>query len=181
MSIIVLDPGHGGKDRGAKGNGLIEKNLTLELALKIEEHLKTRKGLSVHLTRKIDVFVPLNDRTQIANKLNSHLFVSLHHSAGKGTGFESYIYPGLQNTFTGQVQQKMHKDVMNLMKVYGMIDRGRKEANFAVLRQTKMPAILLENLFLDFEKDALLLKKTIFIDELSRTIADSIAKISTNL
>ncbi|CAM3900553.1 N-acetylmuramoyl-L-alanine amidase [Bacillus subtilis] len=181
MPNIVLDAGHGGNDSGATGNGLIEKNLTLDLVLKVEQHLKTKQSVIVHLTRNTDEFVSLNKRSQIANKLNSNLFVSLHHNAGGGTGFESYIYPGLKDTITGQIQQEMHKDIINFLKLQGMTDRGQREANFAVLRQTKMPAILLENLFLDSKKDASLLKKPTFIEELSQTMANSIASIATNL
>ncbi|WP_430742799.1 N-acetylmuramoyl-L-alanine amidase [Bacillus atrophaeus] len=181
MSIIVLDAGHGGNDSGATGNGLIEKNLTLDFVLKIEKHLKTKQGMTVHLTRHTDTFVSLYERSQIANKLSSTLFVSFHHNAGGGTGFESYIYPGLRNTFTGQIRKEMHQDIINFLKLQNMTDRGQREANFAVLRQTKMPAILLENLFLDSEKDASLLKKSTFIEELTQTIANSISSIATNL
>ncbi|MFT0803539.1 N-acetylmuramoyl-L-alanine amidase [Bacillus swezeyi] len=181
MSIIVIDAGHGGKDGGATGNGLIEKNLALEMVLNVEEQLKTRKGVKVHLTRKSDVFVPLNERASKANELNSNLFVSFHHNAGGGTGFESYIYPGLKNTLTEKIQQVMHKKVMSFMKLYNIPDRGQKEADFVVLKKTKMPAILLENLFLDSIQDAALLKDSIFKKKLSKTIADCIADIASKL
>lgn len=178
VPVIVLDAGHGGKDIGAEGNDLIEKNLTLQFVLKVEKYLNAKGNISIHLTRRRDVFVSLDNRSQIANRLNSNLFVSFHHNAGGGTGFESYIYPGLKNTTTGEIQEQMHKDIMTFLKVR---DRGRKEKDFAVLRQTKMPAILLENLFLDSVMDAALLKKAKFVDELSQTIAGSVAKIAVNL
>ncbi|MEQ6001425.1 N-acetylmuramoyl-L-alanine amidase [Bacillus amyloliquefaciens] len=177
MPTIILDPGHGGKDIGAAGNGLIEKKLALEFALNVELFLK-KKRIPVYLTRKTDVFVSLDERTREANRIKGDLFVSFHHNAGGGTGFESYIYPGLKETITGEIQKRMHTDIMCFLKVK---DRGQKEADFAVLRQTKMPAILLENLFLDSVDDASLLKKANFVDEMCHIVAESIADIAVHL
>ncbi|UTE77642.1 N-acetylmuramoyl-L-alanine amidase [Rossellomorea sp. KS-H15a] len=176
MPIIVLDPGHGGTDPGASGNGLQEKNLTLTIGLKVKQLLEAKYVVDVRLTRETDVFVGLSERADYANALGASYFVSLHHNAGGGTGFESYIYPGTSSSETGRRQDVMHGEIINFLSGYGVRDRGQKEANFAVLRETAMPAILLENLFIDTVNDANLLKNSNFITGLSNAIATGIGK-----
>jgi len=93
-SIVVLDPGHGGQDPGAVANGVREKDINLAIALKLESALKS-KGVKVSLTRRTDVYLKLAERTEIANKLNAKVFVSIHANAlpkGKNAkGFEIYL------------------------------------------------------------------------------------------
>ena len=92
--LVVLDPGHGGKDSGAKGHqGLLEKDLTLKIALNLERELR-KHGLDVLLTRRDDSYVSLEDRTALANQKNAALFVSIHlnaHSAKSASGIETYF------------------------------------------------------------------------------------------
>jgi N-acetylmuramoyl-L-alanine amidase len=96
---IVLDPGHGGKDPGAIGvGGIAEKDVVLNVARKLATKLRQEMGVEVVLTRKDDSFVPLEDRTAIANAENADLFVSLHTNAspnGEARGLETYY---LDNT-----------------------------------------------------------------------------------
>ncbi|MEH7000311.1 N-acetylmuramoyl-L-alanine amidase [Priestia megaterium] len=92
---VMIDAGHGGYDPGATSNGLKEKDLTLKLALDVAEDLESLYGIEVLLTRTEDVFISLEDRVLKANTAEVDYFVSLHHNAGGGTGFESYIYPGV--------------------------------------------------------------------------------------
>ena len=76
--IIVLDPGHGGKDPGAIGySGVYEKNITLAMAKELKVILE-KEGYKVHLTRSTDIFIPLRDRVKIARKYNADLFMSIH-------------------------------------------------------------------------------------------------------
>jgi N-acetylmuramoyl-L-alanine amidase len=93
-NIVVLDPGHGGQDPGAVANGIQEKNINLSIALKLEKTLES-KGIKVELTRRTDVYLKLAERTEIANKLNAEVFVSIHANAlpkGKSArGFEIYL------------------------------------------------------------------------------------------
>ena len=180
MPIIVLDPGHGGTDPGASGNGLQEKNLTLAIGLKVKQLIEANYIADVRVTRAADIYVGLSERADFANIIGASYFVSLHHNAGGGTGFESYIYPGTSSSETGRRQDVMHGEIMNFLSGYGVRDRGQKEANFAVLRETAMPAILLENLFIDTVNDANLLKDPTFITGLSNAIATGIGK-SLNL
>jgi N-acetylmuramoyl-L-alanine amidase len=96
---IVLDPGHGGKDPGAIGaGGLAEKNITLAIAKKLAQKLRTELGVHVVLTRNDDRFVPLEDRTALANSADADLFISLHVNASPNadaSGIETYY---LDNT-----------------------------------------------------------------------------------
>lgn len=91
---IVVDPGHGGKDPGAVGaNGTMEKDVVLSIGLKLAEKLRKQLGLDVIMTRSSDVFIPLEERTAIANKVNADLFVSVHANASlnrSAVGMETY-------------------------------------------------------------------------------------------
>jgi len=110
----------------------------------------------------------------MANDYDANLFVSFHHNAGGGEGFESYVYPGLRNTKTGSIQDKIHAAIMGSYATHGLQKRGKKEADFAVLRETNMPAILLENLFLDSAMDTQYLKQSSFKEGLSLAIANGV-------
>jgi N-acetylmuramoyl-L-alanine amidase len=79
IDVIVIDPGHGGPDSGAVGkSGLLEKDVTLDAAKRLRKLLKKQEGFSVILTRETDVLVPLEERTQIANRSGADLFISIH-------------------------------------------------------------------------------------------------------
>jgi N-acetylmuramoyl-L-alanine amidase len=91
---IVVDPGHGGHDPGAVGpSGLQEKDVVLAIGLKLRELLRDELGLDVVMTRSTDVFIPLEERTAIANKVNADLFLSVHANAAanrNANGIETY-------------------------------------------------------------------------------------------
>jgi len=173
MKILVVDPGHGGRDPGASGNGLVEKNLTLDIAKKVRSALSSHQ-VDVRLTRESDVDLSLADRVAYANNLNAGYFLSIHVNAGGGTGFESYVHTAA-SAFASERQIILHQVVGNFYKQKGFLDRGRKSANFAVLRETRMPAVLLENLFIDCKKDALALADGRFLTELVQAIAAGLA------
>lgn len=170
---IVIDPGHGGHDTGAVGFGLQEKNITLDIALRLRSLLANYSDVT--LTRDSDVFISLSDRAAIANKLGADLFVSIHVNAGGGTGFESFIYNSALAQ-TELIREKIHKLIAAFYASQGLSDRGMKRANFAVLRQTVMPSVLLENLFIDNQKDASKLNDAGFRKGIAATVSDSIVK-----
>jgi len=91
---IVVDPGHGGHDPGAMGtDGSREKDVVLDIGLKLARKLKDEMGIDVVMTRSTDVFIPLEERTAIANKVNADLFVSIHANASLNksvSGIETY-------------------------------------------------------------------------------------------
>jgi N-acetylmuramoyl-L-alanine amidase len=93
VSRIVIDPGHGGRDPGSGAHGLKESALTLDVALRLEKLLADEPGIEVVLTRRTDVYVPLEERTAIANRENADLFLSIHANASRNTaahGVETY-------------------------------------------------------------------------------------------
>ncbi len=93
VSRVVIDPGHGGHDPGAQANGLTEADLTLDVALRVEALLK-KAGVDVVLTRRTNVFIPLEERTAIANREGADLFLSIHANAARRTaarGVETYF------------------------------------------------------------------------------------------
>ncbi|MBI4390391.1 MAG: N-acetylmuramoyl-L-alanine amidase [candidate division NC10 bacterium] len=95
IRTIVIDPGHGGRDSGAVGSrGLKEKDVVLDIALRLRKLIQDRLGLRVILTRSEDVFVPLEERTAIANRAKADFFLSIHVNAApksRATGFETYF------------------------------------------------------------------------------------------
>jgi len=94
VSRIVIDPGHGGHDPGAKGKGVTEAELVLDVALRLEKLLQKVAGVDVILTRRTDDFIPLPERTAIANREGADLFLSIHANASSSTqahGIETYF------------------------------------------------------------------------------------------
>lgn len=81
LQTIVIDPGHGGEDAGVRGAGAIEKNVTLEVALRVKTLVEARLGIRVLLTREDDVSVPIDERASLANNNKADLFISLHANA----------------------------------------------------------------------------------------------------
>lgn len=115
--IIVIDPGHGGKDPGAISGRLYEKDVVFRLAKKIEKLSKNYEGIEVKLTRNKDVFLPLEERAAIANAMNGDLFISLHANAFKDTnvgGMEIYHLDNTRDEYTSKlarVENKLSKNV----------------------------------------------------------------------
>jgi N-acetylmuramoyl-L-alanine amidase len=94
VSRIVIDPGHGGHDPGALGKGLNESELVLDIALRLEEMLKKEAGVEVVLTRRTNEYIPLEERTAIANRESADLFLSIHANASRSVaarGVETYF------------------------------------------------------------------------------------------
>lgn len=179
--VIVIDPGHGGLDPGAVGNGLQEKDVTLAIAQRASYFLR-QYGADVRLTRAGDrtfstnKHADLNARAEFANNAQAAYFVSIHINAGGGSGFESYVMTGMADEEAGRRQNIMHREVAEAFEKAGLPDRGKKTANFAVLRLTNMPAILLECGFIDRDEDATLLRNRTFIDSIAEAIARGAAK-----
>jgi N-acetylmuramoyl-L-alanine amidase len=94
VSRIVIDPGHGGHDPGTIAKGLTEASLTLDVALRLEKLLQKEPGVEVVLTRRTDVFIPLEERTAIANRESADLFLSIHANSSRNPtakGVETYF------------------------------------------------------------------------------------------
>ena len=94
VSRIVIDAGHGGHDPGVLGKGLNEATLVLDVALRLEKLLLKEPGLEVVLTRRTDVYIPLEERTEIANRESADMFLSIHANASRNEaakGIETYF------------------------------------------------------------------------------------------
>jgi N-acetylmuramoyl-L-alanine amidase len=170
VETVVLDPGHGGHDKGAVCRYGCEKDFTLDVARKLRPLLQA-KGLRVIMTREGDYFVPLEVRAQIANAARNPIFVSIHFNDANddpnATGFEIFSFTprGAPSTnedsvtptsFSMQEGSKVDTQSIALsVCVYHSLlghipefDRGIKRARFAVLRLTRVPAVLIEGGFL---------------------------------
>lgn len=173
MVKIFIDPGHGGSDPGAIGNGLQEKTLTLQIAFALRTILLNEyTNISLMLSRTSDRYVSLSARTNAANIWRADFFLSIHVNSGGGTGFESYIYPNVGSPTT-TFQSTIHS---NVIRAVNLTDRGRKRANLHVLRESAMPALLTENGFIDNFTDANKLKMSRFIQSLARGHANGLER-----
>lgn len=172
---IYLDPGHGGSDPGAQANGLQEKNVTLELVKRMKEMLvKEYENFSVRTSRSDDQTMSLAGRTNDANRWGADFYLSIHINAGGGEGFEDFIHNKLSDSSqTAKLRNTIHAEII---KVNNLKDRGKKKANFHVLRETKMPALLTENGFIDNAKDAAKMKTSSWLEEVARGHVVGLAK-----
>ena len=117
---VVLDAGHGGKDYGAIYTGHIEKNIALAVVQKVGKILEKDKSIEVIYTRKTDVFIELIERTNIANKADANIFVSIHCNANKNTsasGSETYVM-GVTKNASNLEAAKLENQVVTLEADY---------------------------------------------------------------
>ncbi|MFJ5771181.1 N-acetylmuramoyl-L-alanine amidase [Psychrobacillus sp. NPDC093180] len=173
MVKVFIDAGHGGTDSGAIGNGLLEKNLTLQIATRVKDMLVAEyNNVSILMSRTGDQSLTLAQRTNAANAWGADFLLSVHINAGGGTGYEDYIYPG-SGAPTTTYQNTIHTEIVKLVSYN---DRGKKQENFHMLRESNMPALLTENGFIDNANDATKLKTSSFIESLARGHVNGIAK-----
>jgi len=164
--LVVLDAGHGARDSGAVGvTGKYEKTFNLAVVLKAAALLRKEANIDVVLTRSDDTFLELKERAAIANNLKADLFVSVHANSGGSSsvsGTETYY----QRESSKALASVMHK---YLVKATGLSNRGVRYGNFHVIRETKMPAVLLEVGYLSNKGDEALL----FTETLQNKVAAS--------
>lgn len=148
---ICLDPGHGGKDPGAVNGGFKEKDIVLNIALKLAEILRSN-GIEVFLTRDGDIYDNVNEKAGRANRSNADLFISLHCNSAasvsaNGTECLIYGYDGESDALAADIQNA-------IVQVLKTVDRGVKiRKDLAVLNSTKMPAVLVETAFISNSTD----------------------------
>ncbi len=137
---VVLDPGHGGKDGGAAWYKQLEKRHCLDVALRVETLLK-RRGLQVVMTRRTDRFVELADRARMANRYRSAVFVSVHFNANRNTrirGVEVFYLSSRGKALGARILSSMRT------RLRTSSGRGLVHGNLKVLRETTMPAVVVE-------------------------------------
>jgi N-acetylmuramoyl-L-alanine amidase len=173
---IMWDPGHGGSDSGAVANGLQEEHLTFKIVEYSMAYLILNyTGFEQRSTRGHEQTLELSKRDDAADAWNADVFISVHINAGGGTGFESYVFTN-PSPSESALQNILHEEVLAAMKQFGsIINRGKKRANFAVLRETNMPSILTENLFID-SNDSNHLKNEEFIKAVGEAHAKGVVK-----
>ncbi|NLB89521.1 MAG: SH3 domain-containing protein, partial [Syntrophomonadaceae bacterium] len=165
-NLIVLDPGHGGSDSGARGSTLTEKEVNLDIALQVGEILK-KKGYEVEYTRTGDTYVGLQERANIANRLNAAVFVSIHNNSfttNDKMGTETFFYAPVSNPdlfLQKDDRERLARNIHNqLLSKLRRIDRGVKQENYSVLRNTNMPSALVEIMFINNPTEEQLLKQS---------------------
>lgn len=179
--IVCIDPGHGGSDSGAVGNGLYEKNLTLKIAQYMEAELKQYQGVTVIMTRSTDEYVALRARDVYSTQMGADLFVSIHINSGGGKGAEVWIPNdsswNINNGFR-ELGTAIGNSVLTKLAALGLSNRGLKSDNYllngvrqyypdgsygdslSVIRNNcanSIPAILIEHGFIDNSTDAAIL------------------------
>jgi len=148
LSRIVIDPGHGGHDPGAQSNGIDEANLVLDVALRLEALLKAQSTFDVVMTRRTDEFIPLEERTTIANREGADLFLSIHANAARDTvvgGIETYFLNFATNPTAEAVaarenatSAKTMGSLPDLVKSITLNNKIEESREFATFVQTSM-------------------------------------------
>jgi N-acetylmuramoyl-L-alanine amidase len=201
---VVIDPGHGGKDPGARGAAkkLKEKDLALDISRRLQAKLAAR-GYSVSLTRDGDEFVKLGTRAAIANRLRADLFLSIHLNAVGTTsvaGVETYAFtpagqPSTRSGGSRPADEKRYpgnrKDPWNaligyyvqseLVKSLGARDRGLKRARWEVLKTLNCPGLLIETGFLTNPGEAQKMKDSRYRDKIADAIAQGVYRYQKTL
>ena len=199
VRTILIDPGHGGNDRGAAGLRYNEKSLTLQVALRLQRIL-SRMGYRVLLTRVNDRRLELSDRARAANAAQVDLFISIHmNAAGNRTvsGIETFALTPLGAPSSGseKVSYKNYPGnnaINNSMSLAWNVqaqlrrytqapDRGVKRARFVVLRETRCPAILVECGFISNRSEELKLGSAAYQEQLAAGIAMGVYNYHRNL
>jgi len=142
VSRIVIDPGHGGHDPGTIAKGLTEASLTLDVALRLEKLLQKELGVEVVLTRRSDVYIPLEERTAIANRQNADLFLSIHANSSRNAtakGIETYFLSFASSPEAEAIaarensasEREMHHlpDIIKAISLNNKLDESRDFAN----------------------------------------------------
>ncbi|MGM3308615.1 N-acetylmuramoyl-L-alanine amidase [Anabaena sp. WFMT] len=171
--LVVIDPGHGGKDSGAPGlGGLLEKDVILPIGKRVAAILE-QNGVQAVMTRDADFFVELQGRVDIAERVNATLFVSIHANAVDNrpdvNGLEVYYYDsgyGLAES----VRKAILQDIGTIK------DRGTRKARFYVLRKSSMPSILVETGYMTGREDNPRLGSREYQNRMADAIARGILK-----
>ncbi|NJL64821.1 MAG: N-acetylmuramoyl-L-alanine amidase [Methylacidiphilales bacterium] len=169
--VVIIDPGHGGKDSGAPGiGGTLEKNIILPIGIRVAQILQ-QNGVQAVMTRNSDYFVTLQGRVDMAERANADVFVSIHaNSAGASrpdvNGLETYYYDsGLG------LARIVHNSVLQSLNIR---DRGVRKARFYVLRKSSMPSILVETGYMTGQDDIARLQTSQYQAQMADAIARGI-------
>src|SRR6267378_2634391 len=170
FSTVVIDPGHGGWDRGGIPSQIVpEKTVALDTALRLQKLLQ-RAGLRTVMTRTTDVYIPLSVRSAIANAERDAIFVSIHYNASPRSsahGIETYSESNRGAVLAARIQQEIIGRVSTE-------NRGIRSAEYYVLRKCRLPAVLVECGFLTNPTEAQLALTTAYREQIAEQIAAGI-------
>lgn len=171
FNTVVIDPGHGGVDNGGHFGRVYEKHLALDTSYRLERTLKGM-GYRTVMTRRSDLFISLPDRCRIANQQRNAIFVSVHYNytwKKHVSGIETFYYGQSSRQLASYVQTGMIRQTRT-------VDRGVKFGRFYVIRNTKIPAILIEGGFVSNTDERNRMKSAYFRDAVARGIAEGIQR-----
>ena len=170
FTTIVIDPGHGGFDRGGiPGQRVAESMMTLDVSLRLKPILE-RAGYRVIMTRSSDVFIPLGTRVAIANGQRNAVFVCVHFNSATragANGIETYFYSAESAPLAASIQSAVVRSA-------GTENRGVRRRGYFVLRRTTIPAVLVECGFLTNPTEAHDAQNTAYREQLAQSIARGI-------
>ena len=185
VSRVVIDPGHGGHDPGAKTKGLTEADLVLDVALRLEQLLSKQDGFEVVLTRRVDTFVPLEERTAIANREGADLFLSIHANASTNSsarGIETYFLNLTANPDAEMVAARENaassrsmNQLPDIVKAIALNNKIHESRDFASMIQSSLHSQLQKS---DSSVRNLGVKQAPFMVLLGATMPSVLAEIS---
>ena len=173
-SLVIIDPGHGGPDPGAIGiRGIRETDVVLDVSKRVKQ-LLSEKGVRVRLTRKSEIDLDLPPRVLFANRTSADIFVSIHANASQGkkrniNGLETFYYRGWRGRL---LAKRIQNHILRVSP--GSPDRGVKQGKFYVIKNTRMPAVLVEIGFLTGRLDARRLEQSMHRKRIAFAIAKGI-------
>ena len=178
--LIIIDPGHGGEDQGTKSlikPIYLEKHLNLMTAKFLVAYLE-QMGYRTLMTRIDDTFIPLKARAEFANERHARLFVSVHYNAAPSSeakGIEVFYYPSDKNLERTKASKSLAAAILrHVLTLTHAPSRGVKAGDFAVIRETQMPAVLVEGGFLTNTQEFQQLKDPAYLKKVAWGIAQGI-------
>jgi N-acetylmuramoyl-L-alanine amidase len=193
---VVLDAGHGGIDGGTQGEGVLEKNLSLAITKRVEKHL-ANAGVRTLMTRRDDLFVPLEKRADFANRHRADAFVSIHLNAdatsGDTAGLETYYCSrkrlgdmmrlrerlglardeAIRDRRSEWLAELLHTGIR---EATGAENRGTRDSNYLVVMHTECPAVLIECGYLTNAAEARRLQEDEYQEKIATAITDNLRK-----
>lgn len=166
---VIIDAGHGGTDPGASGYGYREKDVVLDISLRMKKYFDQVPYQALY-TRETDKFIELSDRAKFAGRNDGDIFVSIHANSfnGSASGIENYYYAANANVAQSRaLATYVHK---RMIAAWGLTDRGVQDGNFHVLRENSVPAILSEVGFIDSSKDNPYIASTTRREQMAKAI-----------
>jgi N-acetylmuramoyl-L-alanine amidase len=172
--MIVVDPGHGGSDPGASGNGVIEKEVNLDVSKRVKGKLDSNGAYAV-MTRETDTYPTLSERAALANKQGADAFISIHANAYPNNtdvqGTETFY----DDTYAGALSKELATYInRELVDKLDTKDRGVKNVGFKVIREATMPSVLVELAFLTNEEDAAKLRSNYYREQAAVAITNGV-------